>query len=176
MTLKPDDKVAARYEEEAQQELTEAKARLEAKKKVRLQDGPYDLGWFSPPGEALRCEHPLLRLMIRGGLPLYFCDDCEWGSLITSATAIPKQHIPAYGLFMNAWFLKYEGPKALAEALIRPHPRNDLEGHPELPPIEVVREMKEQWAEVMGHLSAYEAEALEEAKNGSKELPSAEAE
>jgi hypothetical protein len=175
MTLERSNK-AARYEEEAHQELTEARQKLEAKKKVRLADGPYDLGWFSPPGEAQRCEHTMLRKMVLGGLPLYFCDDCEWASLITSAMAIPKQHIPAYGLMLGAWFLDYEGPEATAQALMRPHSRKDKEGAPMLPPLEVLRERKEQLAQVMEHLSAYEAEALEEAKNGSKELPSAEAE
>lgn len=155
-----------------QEHLTAAKQRVEAIKEERLSKGEYDLSWFSPPGEQDKCEHVFLRLIVRGGLPLYFCDDCEWAQLVTMAYAIPKQHIPAYGLYMESWFLKYEGPKAMAQALIRPHTRLDKEGHPKLPPIEIVKEMKERYLEMLQYLSEYEQEALEEAENGHKEIES----
>ena len=48
------DDLVVQYEEEYIKERTEARLRLDAKKKVLLDEsGLWDLSWFSPPGEAL---------------------------------------------------------------------------------------------------------------------------
>ena len=153
--------------EQAKQELTEKKERLLAKKQALLEQGPYDINAFSPPGEAFKCEHAMPRLVVRGGLPLYLCDDCEHYLLGIGAQAmvIPKQHIPAYSLFMMSHFLAYEGPQALADALVRPHVRLDKPVSPSLPPASIIGEMKEMWQETLHCLAEYEEQAkLESAK------------
>jgi hypothetical protein len=132
------DKEAAleSYEQQYVEERTEAKKRLEAKKKVLLEEsGPYDLSWFSPPGEALRCEHAMPRLVIRGGLPLYMCDECD-------------HYLLGIG----------------ASAFMRPHKRLDLPDSPSLPPIALIEEMEEMWKKTLEHLAEYKNMALEAEK------------
>ena len=161
-----EDALAA-YEQQYVEERTEAKKKLEAKKKVLLDEsGPYDLSWFSPPGEALTCEHVMPRLVIRGGLPLYMCDDCDHYLLGIGASAfiIPKQHVPSYSLMLMSHYLQYEGPKALAQALVRPHHRIDLPDAPSLPPVAIIEEMEEMWKQTLEHLSEYKNMALEAGK------------
>ena len=161
-----EDALAA-YEQQYVEERTEAKKKLEAKKKVLLDEsGPYDLSWFSPPGEALTCEHVMPRLVIRGGLPLYMCDDCDHYLLGIGASAfiIPKQHVPSYSLMLMSHYLQYEGPKALAQALVRPHHRIDLPDDPSLPPVAIIEEMEEMWKQTLEHLSEYKNMALEAGK------------
>ena len=161
-----EDALAA-YEQQYVEERTEAKKKLEAKKKVLLDEsGPYDLSWFSPPGEALTCEHVMPRLVIRGGLPLYMCDDCDHYLLGIGASAfiIPKQHFPSYSLMLMSHYLQYEGPKALAQALVRPHHRIDLPAAPSRPPVAIIEEMEEMWKQTLEHLSEYKNMALEAGK------------
>ena len=154
------DDLVVQYEEEYIMERTEASLRLDAKKKVLLDEaGLWDLSWFSPPGEALKCEHPMPRLAIRGGLPLYVCDECDHYLLGigVSAFIIPKQHLVPYCVMLMSHFLKYEGPKALAESLHRPHKRLDREGNPALPPIETLKEVEQMWEQAIGYLTEYKA-------------------
>ena len=161
--------IAKREERKA----TPAMQRLE-EKKAKLLDGGgvYDLGWFSTPGEFAKCEHVMPYRGILGGLPIYRCDDCDYYFYIGAGgvDVIPKQHIPAYGLFLMAHFLKYEGPEALAQALTRPHVRIDMDRQ-SLPPIEAMAELKDEWDEAMRLIPEYTEKAMALMfPNGQKEL------
>jgi hypothetical protein len=154
---------------------TPAAQRLEGLKKEELSEGIWDLGMFSPPSAKFKCDHVTPWLVMRGGLPLYRCDDCDHYFLINAeGFVMPKQHIAAYGLFLMAHFLKYEGPDALAQALARPHVRIDKDGHPNLSPIEIMNEFREEWDEAMAKLPDLisQAKALNLPSGGHKELAS----
>ena len=99
------------------------------------------------------------RLAIRGGFPLYVCDECDHFILGSGVSAfiIPKQHLVPYCVMLMSHFLKYEGPKALAESLHRPHKRLDREGNPALPPIETLKEVEQMWEQAIGYLTEYKA-------------------
>jgi|TARA_Y100000310_G_C20472020_1_gene710540 hypothetical protein len=149
-----------RHEAEAKVERTEARKRVDAIRRERLSEDEWALNGFSPPGELHKCEHRFLRLMVLGGSPKYFCDDCEWVIILPSAYAQPKQHVVANALMEIGWVMKYDGPEAVAMGLARPHLRLDKEGHPALPPIEIVKEQAEQWAQVMGLVEEYIGKSL----------------
>ena len=154
------DDLVLQYEEEYIRERTESRLRLDAKKNVLLDEsGLWDLSRFSPPGEAMKCEHPMPHLAILGGLPLYVCDECDHYLLGigVSAFILPKQHLVPYCMMMLGHFLKYEGPKAFAQALHRPHKRLDREGSPALPPIAVLEEVEQMWEQAIGYLTEYKA-------------------
>lgn len=161
-----------KYREEARQAHLANQERLQAKKEVMLNgDGKYDVSHFSAPGEMRECEHLFLRKMVLGGQPEYYCDDCETELHFPSPFARPKQHVAAIALQKLAFCMKYMGAEQVAMQLTRPHPRYDLEGAPELPPLEVIREQKAQWTETLRLLDEYETLALEGDSDASSEGP-----
>lgn len=156
--------------------LTKKKAELQAIKQQRLTGGPWDLRGFSPPGEGIKCDHPIPRVVVPGGLPVYYCDECEHYLLCNFAHILPKQHIPAYHLFALTNFLAYEGAQVTAELLQRPHIRLDQPDHPSLAPIEILREYAPEWREMLqilgGKLDQIELEGVDnykELSEGDKE-------
>jgi hypothetical protein len=156
----PDDQ-ALDQRKEAQEAYLAERERLHAKKEQMLDThGVYELGSFSVPGEMRRCEHRFLRKMVLGGQPDYYCDDCETELSFPNPYGRPKQHIVPHAMMKLGWAMKYEGPRFVADTLLRPHLRLDLKDHPSLPPIEIIREQKDQWREVMRILEEYEIKAL----------------
>lgn len=163
----------APYEAEALAEQTEARRKIDAVRKLRLDGGDqYELEHFSPPGMVRTCEHKFLRKMVLGGKPDYFCDDCEWVMSLPQPFAQPKQHIVAEALMKIGWVMKYDGPAAVAMGLLRPHKRLDKEGSPNLPPIKVIQEQRQEWQRVLEILQEYEQKILEagDEANGSHVL------
>jgi hypothetical protein len=168
-----DETALDEYGELARLKKTEARKLVDAIRKERLSDdGTYPLEMFSPPTAVKKCEHRFLRKMVLGGPDDYFCDDCEWQLSFPQPFAVPKQHIVPYALMKIAWSLKYDGPEAVAAAMIRPHLRLDKEGHPSEPPISVLLDQEEQLKKVLDIVREHRAELM----NGHqpKELPESE--
>jgi hypothetical protein len=128
--------------------VSENRARLDAIRE-KPEDGQWRIEHFSVPKAAQECDHPFLRKLVKGGMPKYFCDDCEWVYILPQAFAQPRQHIVPNALMEIAWVMKYDGPEAVAMGFTRPHIRLDKIDHPKLPPVEIIREQIAQWEEVL---------------------------
>jgi|10_taG_2_1085330.scaffolds.fasta_scaffold29938_4 hypothetical protein len=137
------------------------------------ESGEWRMEHFSVPQKARECDHTFLRKLVKGGMPKYFCDDCEWVYVLPQAFAQPRQHIVPSALMEIAWVMKYDGPEAVAMGIMRPHTRLDKADHPKLPPIDIIREQRAQWEEVLHILDQAQEngyrEVLGEGSNGASE-------
>lgn len=84
-------------------------------------------------GKALRCDHPELRLIVRG-TPFYRCPECNYAFLMNAAYCWPLHFLPILGGFTIMSFAKEFGVQALQEVLRRPIGQTDGTAHkPVLP-------------------------------------------
>ena len=146
------------HREEGRQAHLRTRARLKGLREERLsRSGTWSIEHFSPPGEGQNCDHPYPSKIVRGGLPLYYCDDCEHGMLGLAPTEylIPKQHLVAQALNMLGWMQAYDGPAAVAMGFIRAHPRLDKPDQPHLPPVSGLLEQAEAWKETFALMEKF---------------------